>query len=89
MPRDQLQSAADALAEAADTTDEEAADRLRDLSAQLETLATRDRAPDHGRLARIQRALGEVATEADAAVADAVEEADDAIDAFRETLEGV
>lgn len=89
MPRDQLQTAADALAEVTETADEETADRLRDLSAQLETLATRDRAPDHGRLARVQRALEEVAAEADAAVADAVEEADDAIDAFRETLEGV
>ncbi|MFB6142154.1 MAG: hypothetical protein ABEJ30_02290 [Halorientalis sp.] len=89
MVRDKLESAADALARASDAAGGDAADRLSDLSNQLETLSTRDRAPDHGRLARIQNALGDLREGADADVAEAIDDADDAIDAFRETIEGV
>lgn len=89
MAREQLQTAADTLADAADAADGEAAERLTELADQLETLSTRDRAPDHGRLARIQNALGELDADAGSALSAAIAEADDAIDAFRETIEGV
>ena len=83
-----LTDAGDALARAADTADDRA-DRLRDLSDQLRTLAERDRSVDHGRLARIQNALDEIQPDVDDDTAAAIAEADDAISAFRETIEGV
>jgi hypothetical protein len=86
--RERLATASEALATAAEAGSDHA-DRLADLSEQLGTLAERDRHVDHGRLARIQNALDdiqpEVADEAAAKIADA----DEAITAFRETIEGV
>jgi hypothetical protein len=83
---DQLATASDRAASAADDADN---DRLRDLADQLDSLAQGDRYADHGRLARIQAALDEVQADAGDDVAATIEEALDAIDAHRETLEGV
>lgn len=89
MVREQLQTAADNLATATEAADSETADRLGDLSEQLETLAARDSTPDHGRLARIQNALNDIRTDASEDVVAAIDDADEAINAFRETIEGV
>ena len=90
MARDELQSAADAIRAAADAAgDDETRDRLETQAEQFETLATADRGPDHGRLARHEHILGSIADEEGGAVADHVEDALAAIHSFRETLEGV
>lgn len=89
MTRENLTAASDLLASAAEATDDDATERLTSLSDQLETLAERDRGPDHGRLARIESGLDEVQADVSDEVAATIEEALDAIRAFRETLEGV
>ncbi|WP_340098183.1 DUF7553 family protein [Salinibaculum salinum] len=90
MTRENLVTASDLLATAADATDDEdAAERLDSLSDQLETLAHRDRGPDHGRLARIESGLDEIQTDASDDVAATIEDALEAIRAYRETVEGV
>ena len=87
MTRESLAAARDTLESAADeTTDEDAAQRLESLADQLDTLATRDRDPDHGRLARIENALNDLE---DSDVSDQVESAHESVIAFRETVEGV
>lgn len=90
MTRDNLATASDLLATAAEETDDaDATERLNSLSDQLDTLAERERGPDHGRLARIESGLDEVQTDASDDVAATIEEALDSIRAFRETIEGV
>jgi hypothetical protein len=89
MTRQALATASDLLASAADDSTGAAAERLSDLAAQLDTLADRDRSPDHGRLARIESGLDELQTDASDDVAATIDEALDAIHEFRETLEGV
>jgi hypothetical protein len=89
MTRDNLATASELLASAADETSGDAADRLTSLSDQLDTLADSDRGPDHGRLARIESGLDEIQADASDDVATTIEEALDAIRAFRETIEGV
>ena len=61
--------------------------RLTGLADQLDTLATRDRDPDHGRLARIENALTDL--EASSDVAEQVASAHESVVAFRETVDGV
>lgn len=89
MTHDELQTAATQAASARDATDGETADRLAELADQLDVLATGDADPDHGRLARIQRSLDDLTDDVGADVTAAIEDADDAINQFRETLEGV
>lgn len=90
MTRDNLARASELLATAADDSDDEdAAERLGSLSDQLDTLAERDRGPDHGRLARIESGLNEVQGDASDDVAATIDEALEAIRAYRETVEGV
>lgn len=90
MPRENLLEAADQLSTAADACDDEAAAAtLRDLAGQLEGLAERDQPPDHGRLARIQRHAAELAGDCSPPARTAIETADDHVNAFRETIEGV
>jgi hypothetical protein len=89
MTRDSLANASELLASAADAADGDAAERLGSLSDQLDTLADRDRDPDHGRLARIESGLDEIHADASDEVAATIEDALDAIRDFRETLEGV
>ncbi|WP_415383175.1 hypothetical protein [Halosimplex sp. TS25] len=87
MTRENLATASDTLESAADaTTDDDAAERLQSLADQLDSLATRDRDPDHGRLARIENALHDLE---DTDVADQVTDAHESVVAFRETVEGV
>jgi hypothetical protein len=90
MTRSELTTAGDLLGTAADgAPDNEVAQRMRDLAGQLETLSERDQAPDHGRLARIELALDDVADAVDDDVAADVNEAHEHVIAFRETVEGV
>jgi hypothetical protein len=90
MTREELATASDLLeSAAADTDNADASERLGELSDQLEGLSTADRGPDHGRLARIQSALNELQSGDGADVADAIDDADDAINEYRSDLEGV
>ncbi|MFB6150331.1 MAG: hypothetical protein ABEJ40_00850 [Haloarculaceae archaeon] len=90
MVRDELASARDRLESAAENaSDPDAADRLDDLAGQLDTLATRERGPDHGRLARIENALDDLTDDVDAGTADTIDAAHEDVVAFRETVEGV
>ena len=89
MTRDSLADASELLESAADAVDGDAAERLDSLSDQLDTLAERDRDPDHGRLARIESGLDEIQADASDEVAATIEDALGAIRDFRETLEGV
>jgi hypothetical protein len=90
MVREQLQEAATHLQSASEGADDDAAsERLTELAEQLDRLATGDRGPDHGRMARIQNALSDLKSEvAEEVVAD-IDAAKDAISAYRETVEGV
>lgn len=89
MTRENLATASDLLASAAENADGEHAERLGSLSEQLDTLADGDRGPDHGRLARIESGLDEIQTDVSDDIAATIEEALDAVRAYRETVEGV
>ncbi|MFB6307946.1 MAG: hypothetical protein ABEH35_01325 [Haloarculaceae archaeon] len=90
MSREELATASDLLESAAGETDDEASsERLTELAGQLETLAERDRGPDHGRLARIENALGELRESAGTAAVDDIDEAHEQIKAYRSGVEGV
>ncbi|WP_159901835.1 DUF7553 family protein [Salinirussus salinus] len=86
--RENLATASDLLASAADDAGDHAG-RLRELSDQLGSLAEGDRDVDHGRLARIQSGLDEIQPDLDDDAAATLDEANDEINAFRETIEGV
>ncbi|QLH79471.1 hypothetical protein HZS55_20185 [Halosimplex rubrum] len=87
MTRENLADASATLESAADATgDGDAAERLESLADQLDSLATRDRDPDHGRLARIENALNDLE---DSDVTEQVRSAHESVVAFRETVEGV
>jgi hypothetical protein len=89
MPRAELAEAAEILERAAADADGEAAEALRSQAEQLNALAERDRGPDHGRLDRHQQALRDVKADVDDAVANRIDEANDLIVTYRETLPGV
>ncbi|WP_265109584.1 DUF7553 family protein [Halosolutus halophilus] len=89
MTRENLAKAADSLRTAADAATADVRDRLEDQASQFETLADADRGPDHGKLARHEHILTEIADEEDGDVADHVDAALDSIRAYRETVEGV
>ncbi|MFB6106554.1 MAG: hypothetical protein ABEJ70_06245 [Halobacteriaceae archaeon] len=90
MPREDLQAASDALRRAASAVDDESVEeRLYEQSRQMADLATRDRGPDHGRLARHMSALDELADATDGEAREAVEAALEHVTAYRETVEGV
>jgi hypothetical protein len=89
MARQQLETAAQNLRTASDAAADEASDRLTELADQLDDLATRDSGPDHGRLARIQSGLADLEDEVGGEAAEGIDDADDAINAYRETIEGV
>jgi len=84
--RENLATASETLESAADETTDDAGERLESLADQLDTLATRDRGPDHGRLARIENALNDLE---DSDVSDQIGSAHESVTAFRETVEGV
>ena len=90
MTRENLATASQRLEAAADAADDgPSAQRLRDLADQLDTLAERERGPDHGRLARIENALDDVRESVGADATAEIDAAHDAAVAFRETVEGV
>jgi hypothetical protein len=90
MTRPELAEASDLLATASEgAEDPDAVETLTDLSDQLGRLATAERGPDHGRLARIESKLDDIRAAEGGDVAATVERALDEIHAYRETLEGV
>lgn len=89
MTRTELTEASSLLESAAGDAEESSATRLRELSQQLDTLAEAERGPDHGRLARVESALGDVQSAESDDVAAEIEQALDEIRTYRETLDGV
>ena len=87
MSQEHLREAGDTLAGAADDLGDD--ERARELAGTLRSLADRDRGPDHGRLARIERALAELREGAGEAGEEAVDETRTHVQAYRETVEGV
>jgi len=87
---DELADAAADLAAASGACEsEDAGERLEGLEAQLSGLAESERGADHGRLARIQRALDELEAELEGEALEAIRAADERIDDYRETVDGV
>ena len=84
--REQLQTASETLERAAGAVDEEHRDRIESQAASLADLAERERGPDHGRLARIDRVLTELIEATDN---DDVRTARSEVRSYRETVEGV
>lgn len=84
-----LRRASQRLAAAAEVDDGDANERLREQADELAELADRDRGPDHGRLARHERAIEDAAGDAGEAATEHVESALDSVHAYRETVEGV
>ncbi|MXV62863.1 hypothetical protein GS429_12455 [Natronorubrum sp. JWXQ-INN-674] len=89
MTRENLADAAATLQDAAAAADDETRERLETQSNQFAALAEADRGPDHGKLARHEHILTEIADENEGEVADRVEDALESIRAFRETVDGV
>ncbi len=89
MTRENLAAAAETLHTAADAASEDARDRLENQADEFETLADADRGPDHGKLARHEHILTDIADDEGGEVADHIEDALDSIRAYRETVEGV
>ncbi|SEH68774.1 hypothetical protein SAMN05192561_1373 [Halopenitus malekzadehii] len=88
MSSQKLRDASDVLREAATAIDGNAGDRLAEQADRLGTLADRDRGPDHGTVARHQQKLKDITADEPTAT-DAVNEANDLLNAYRETIEGV
>ena len=90
MSREQLRSASEHLAAAADrSTDADRTERLETIAGQLASLADADHGPDHGRMARWENALLEITEDADDEVVDEVTAAHEAIKEYRSGVEGV
>lgn len=88
----ELQDASDALRRAAgDADDSELHERLERQADQLGTLGERDRdhGPDHGRIARHQEAIRSIGEDSDGALDEQLDAANDLLNGYRETLEGV
>lgn len=89
MTQSDLQRVADSLERAAEATKQETAqERLRKQSTQFRNLAESDAGADHGKLARHEHILTEIAEDAPE-TGDYIDEALGAIRAYRETIEGV
>jgi len=89
MARDELRSASEHLRTASSTASGETAERLTEQADQFDMLATAERGPDHGRLARHEHALTGIIEEGDEEATEHVEAALEDIRAYRETVEGV
>jgi len=90
MPDDRLRTASEELRQAsAAAADADVQRRLYDLSDQFATLASADNGPDHGRLARHLNALNELRDGAGKDVIAHIDAAEEAITAYRETVDGV
>lgn len=88
MSVEKLREASDALREAATSIEGASGDRLREHANRLAELAERDRGPDHGTVARHQQKLKDIKGDEPAA-ADAVDEANERLNEYRQTVEGV
>ncbi|QLD84515.1 hypothetical protein HWV23_01920 [Natronomonas halophila] len=86
---DHLEDAADALRQASDAADGEAAERLTKKADSFEEAAAEAKTLDHGTLARHEHGLREVSDDEGGAVADHVDDALEAITEYRSTVEGV
>lgn len=90
MARESLERASEELRRASELVDGDVRQRLYDQSNQLANLATRDQAPDHGRLDRHMNALHQIAADlGDGDAADRVETARESVKEYRKTVEGV
>ncbi|WP_053946751.1 DUF7553 family protein [Halolamina sediminis] len=90
MAREKLQTASDELREAAEcATDPELQERLAEQADQFDRLATADRGPDQGRLARHLNALSDIRESLDGEAAAHIDDAEEAITAYRGTVGGV
>lgn len=90
MADEDLQRASDCLTTAAArTSDADRRERLEDIADQLDTLASADHGPDHGRLARFENALLEIEEGADDDVVEKVTSAHEAVKEYRSGVEGV
>jgi len=90
MVREELKRASDRLREASEAADEDGVrDRLYDQSDEFARMATADRGPDHGRLARHENILAEIKKNGNDAVGEHIDEAKEAITEYREDLPGV
>jgi hypothetical protein len=87
--REELRTAHRLLGEAAAATDGEPADRLSGFADRVEGWAEGESDPDHGAMATVLLKLNDIADEAEADVADTVQEARSAITEYRRTVEGV
>lgn len=88
--REHLRQASGLLADAADRTSGEPADRLDAFADRLDRMTGGERDPDHGRLATVLLKLDEIADEVDdEGVAATIEEAREHVTEFRRTVEGV
>ncbi|MFC7227580.1 hypothetical protein N0B31_09210 [Salinirubellus salinus] len=89
MSRTRLTTASEHLREAAEASDDTAAERLRGFADRLDRMAEADRDPDHGKLASVLLKLDEIAAGLDEEQAARVQSAREEITAFRETVPGV
>jgi hypothetical protein len=92
MAREELQAASEALREAAAAvSDVDTEERLYEQSRQFADLATADRGPDHGRLARHENVLNEVldGLDGDGDAAERVESALAHVKEYRSDVPGV
>jgi len=90
MSREDLTRAADLLHEAsAEMEDEPLAERTSGVAEQLERFANADHGPDHGRIARMENTLREIAADTEGDVRTTVEEAHEHLSAYRSTVQGV
>jgi hypothetical protein len=89
MSREHLRRASQHLEAAAETAQGTTGEKLHEQAEQFARLAERERGPDHGRLARHERIVADIADEGGDEVDAHVEDALDSVHAFRETIEGV
>jgi len=87
MAHEQLQRVSDELDAAAELAAGDERDRLERQAEQFAKLA--ETGADHGRLARHENALREIKSATGDEVGERIDEAMDAITAYRETIEGV
>lgn len=89
MVREKLSEASDNLREAAIEAKEEFEERLYERSDELARLAAADEGPDHGRLARITHALGDLGEDVEAETREYVQRAKEKVKEYRESVDGV
>lgn len=88
MSADELQHALDELRTARDLADGEAEERISKLVDSVAGAIENDRTVDHGKLARMDRTLAEIAEEGAGETETAVQDARDALRSYREGVPG-